>query len=374
MPSFLKDLEIFATGKHSAKTGDVTVKDEDLDKIVDAFNSLQGTNIVRPHLKLGHTDAQNWFGQEDGIPSLGWITKVWRKGNKLLADIDSVPDALMDMIKSRRFHNVSIEVLWDSGVEHNGRTFDRVLTAVALLGIEMPAVKDLAGLASALFQTGPMHQFAGAADAIAIEATTDKGDDPVPEPKGKDPVTAIYTQEQYDNLVEAAVAKAVKDSEVKFAETTEGSKKELEVMTERATQAEGEITKVRAEATTVQATTLVDQAIKDGKMLPKQREFALAALTATGVKVKFGTEGKEKSMPELFKDFLDASGKVVDTSEHGDGKTKTVEYSTAAEEVDGKTKIFMTEKQGDKPDYAVAMDAVLAADGDLKARYADSQV
>ena len=79
-------------------------------------------------------------------------------------------------------------------------------------------------------------------------------------------------------------------------------------------------------------------------------------------------------MPELFKDFLDASGKVVDTSEHGDGKTKTVEYSTAAEEVDGKTKIFMAEKQVDKPDYAVAMDAVLGADSDLKARYADSQV
>ncbi len=374
MPSFLKDLEIFATGNHSATTGDVTVKDEDLDKIVDAFNSLQGTNIVRPHLKLGHTDAQNWFGQEDGIPSLGWITKVWRKGNKLLADIDSVPDALMDMIKSRRFHNVSIEVLWNAGVEHNGRTFDRVLTAVALLGIEMPAVKDLAGLASALFQTGPMHQFAGAADAIAIEATTDEGDNPVPEPKAKDAVTAIYTQEQYDNLVEAAVAKAVKEAEAKFAETAEGSKKELEVMTQRAEQAEGEVTKVRAEATKVQATTLVDQAIKDGKMLPKQRDFALAAMSATDVKVKFGNDGKEKSMPELFKDFLDASGKVVDTSEHGDGKTKTVEYSTAAEEVDGKTKIFMAEKQGDKPDYAVAMDAVLGADSDLKARYADSQV
>lgn len=375
MPSTLSNLEIFATGAHRAKSGAVTVVDEDLDKIVDAFNSLEGSNIVRPHLKLGHTDAQKWFGQKDGIPSLGWITKVWRQGNKLLANVNDIPDALIELIKSKRFHNVSVELLWNAGVEHNGRVFDRVLTAVALLGVEMPAVKDLEGLASALFQTGPMHQFSGD-PAIAFEATTEEEDD-MPPNDGKDKgvvPTLLYSQEQHEALVEAAVAKAVKEAEAKFTEESAGSKKELEVMTERAEQAEASITTVKAEATAKEATTLVDQAIKDGKLLPKQKDFAVAALSATDTKVKFGDKGEDKSMPEIFKEFLEAQGKVIDTSEKGDGSNKQVEFSTAAEEVDYKVKEFMRDKQGDNPDYAVAMDTILASDPKLHQRYADGQV
>ena len=368
MPGSIQNLEIFGAGSHSAQTGRVTVSESDLDQIVDAFNSLNGTNIVKPHLKLGHTDAQNWFGQKDGIPSLGWITRVWRQGTKLLADINDVPDSLLDMIRSKRFHNVSAEVFWDAPIEHDGRRFARVLSAVAILGVEMPAVKDLAGLASAMFQAGPIHQFSDGT-AIELQATTEK-DDPMPDPV-KDANPAIFSQAQHESLVEAAVAKAVKDAEAKFAEDTVGLKKELEVANARADQAEVEITKVAAAATSAQATTLVDQAIKDGKMLPKQRDFALAALTATDTKVKFGDKGEEKSMPELFKEFLEASGKVVDTSEKGDGKGKVIEYSTVAEEVDGKVKASMAESKD--LDYAKAFDAVLAADDDLRVRYAESQ-
>ena len=367
MPGVLTNLEIFATGTHRAQTGTLTVTDTDLDQIVEAFDALQGSNIVRPHLKLGHTDAQKWFGQKDGIPSLGWITKVWRQGRKLMANVSDVPDSLIEMIKSRRFHNVSAEVYWDAPIEHDGRQFARVLSAVALLGVEMPAVKDLAGLAEALFQAGPIHQFS---DGSAIELTTDEGN-PMPEPKGDAPV-AIYTQEQHESLVEAAVAKAVKDAEAKFADEGAGLKKELEVANQRADQAEAEISRVKAEAAQQQATTLVDTAIKEGRLLPKQRDFALAALTSTGTKVKFGEKGEEKSMPELFKDFLEAQGKVIDPGEKGDGTTKIVEFSTVAEEVDHKVKAFMSEKS--ETDYSKALDAVLANDADLHKRYAESQV
>jgi len=368
MPGSIQNLEIFGAGSHSAQTGRVTVSESDLDQIVDAFNSLNGTNIVKPHLKLGHTDAQNWFGQKDGIPSLGWITRVWRQGTKLLADINDVPDSLLDMIRSKRFHNVSAEVFWDAPIEHEGRRFSRVLSAVAILGVEMPAVKDLAGLANAMFQAGPIHQFSDGA-AIELQATTEK-DDPMPDPV-KDTKPAIFSQEQHESLVEAAVANAVKEAEAKFAEDTVGIQKELEVANARADQAEAEITKVAAAAAAEQATTLVDQAIKDGKMLPKQRDFALAALTATDTKVKFGEKGEEKSMPALFKEFLEASGKVVDTSEQGDGSNKTIEYSTVAEELDAKVKATVA---SDKDmDYAKAFDHVLASDADLRTRYAESQ-
>jgi len=368
MPKQLSSLEIFGAGTHRAQTGAVTVTEDDLDQIVNAFNSLQGTNIVRPHLKLGHTDAQKWFGQKDGIPSLGWITRVWREGRKLLANVSDVPDMLIDLIKSGRYHNVSAEVFWDAPIEHEGQKFSRVLSAVALLGVEMPAVKDLSGLASALFQAEPIHRFS---DGSAITITTER-ETPMPEQNDPAGPKLVYSAEQHDSLVEVAVAKAVKEAEAKFAEDKAGLEKNLEVAETRAKTAEAEITKVRAEATQREAIALVDKAIQDGKLLPKQRDFALAALTANETKVKFGEKGEEKSMPELFKAFLEASGRVVDLSESGSGSNKIVNFSTAAEEVDYKTKQFQAEKS--EKDYAKAMDAVLSADPALKKRYAESQI
>src|SRR5688572_19598529 len=109
MAGTIQRLEIFGAGTHNAVTGKVTITENDLDNIVTAFDAFKGTNLVRPHLKLGHTDAQKWFGQKDGIPALGWIDKVWREGRNLLADIRDVPDALIDMFRQGRYHNVSAE-------------------------------------------------------------------------------------------------------------------------------------------------------------------------------------------------------------------------------------------------------------------------
>lgn len=364
MAKQIRNLEIFGAGKHRAATGGITVTEEDLDHIVDAFTALHGTNVVKPHLKLGHTDAQKWFGQKDGIPTLGWITRVWRNGLKLLADIDNVPEALIELIEQKRFHNVSAEVFWDAPIEHNGRRFPRVLSAVSLLGVEMPAVKDLAGLASALFQTEPAHQFTEG-DALSLEF---EEEDPMPDPDNKTPVVAMFSQEQVDALIAAAVAKATGETEKKFTESAESSTKELEVMTKRATDAEEALTTAKADVVKAAAEALVDGAIKEGKLLPKQRDFALAALSVTDTKVKFGDKGEEKTMAESFKDFLEAQGKVIDTSQKGDGKNKQVEFASASEEVDYKTKEIM---KGDaKLTYSDAFDRVLDSDDDLRTRYA----
>ncbi len=364
MPKMIRNLEVFGVGTHNSIRGKFTVTEDDLNQIVDAFTALKDTNIVKPHLKLGHTDAQKWFGQKDGIPTLGWITRVWREGLKLLADIDNVPESLLELIEQKRFHNVSAEVFWDAPIEHGGRRFPRVLSAVALLGVEMPAVKDLAGLASAMFQTEPAHEFS---DGPAISLTTEK-EDPVMTKDDKPNVVAQFTQEQVDALTSAAVAKAVGETKAEFAESADSSKKELEVMTKRATDAEEELTTVRASALTKEAETLVDKAITDGKLLPKQRDFALAALSATDTKVKFGEKGEEKSMPEIFKEFLEASGKVIDTTQQGDGPTKRTEFATASDEVDYLTKELV--KDDPKLSYADAFDKVLASDDELRIRYA----
>lgn len=345
----IENLEIFGAGVHNAMTGKVTITENDLDEIVEAFASLSGTNIVKPHLKLGHTDAQKWFGQKDGIPALGWITKVWRAGSKLLASVSDVPESIIGMIRAKRYHNVSAEVYWDAGIEHEGKKFNRVLSAVSLLGVEMPAVKDLAGLASALFKTGPIHQFA----------------EKKPTELNKE-IYAMFTQEQVDSLISAAVNKATDELEKKFKGELDDAKQKLEVSDKSRTVLASELDTVKANAAQAEAKSLVDTAIKDGKLMPKQREFALAFLASGDAKMKFG-EG-EKGTAALFKEFLDASGKVIDTDEKGSGKNKKTEFSNAAEEVDTKTKELI--EKDNKLSYQDAMGKVLASDADLKTRYA----
>jgi hypothetical protein len=372
MPN-ISNLEIFSVGTHNASTGTIVVEDGDLDQIVNAFTFLQNSNVVRPHLKLGHQEAQRFFGQTKGIPSLGWITRLWKSGGKLLADISDVPTVLIDLIKDKRFHNVSAEIIWGKdAVEHQGQKFSRVLSAVALLGVEMPAVKDLAGLANALMESGePLPEFNNTVTNFQLA----EGDIIMPDKKGSDKNDiAMFSQEQLDQLVEASNAKVVADVEAQFTAKLEDSAKELQVMEDRAKQAESEISAIKTEFADKEATTIVDAAIKDGKLLPKQRDFALAALNASDTKVKFGEDGEEKTMPEMFKEFLDAQGKVIDLSEQGSGKNKRVEFSTAAEEVDYKVKEVIQATSGkDKLEYAAAMDQVLAEDDDLRLRYSEAR-
>src|SRR5690606_30682287 len=83
-------------------------------------------------------------------------------------------------------------------VEHNGKKFGHVLYAVAVLGTEMPAVSDLAGLAAALYS----QQF-------STTALT-----PITFTQGNQ--SAMFTQEQVDALIDAAVKKAVDATKGEF--------------------------------------------------------------------------------------------------------------------------------------------------------------
>lgn len=356
MSRSIQQLEIFGAGTHKAATGKITVTTDDLDAIVDAFNSLKGTNIVRPHLKLGHTEAQKWFGQENGIPALGWIEKVWREGTKLLANVSDVPNALVDLIRQRRFHNVSAEVFWDQPIEHEGRKYSRVLSAVAILGTEMPAVKDLAGLAEALFQAEPATFEGGEITAITME-----GEMPSDSPK-----PALFSQEQVDTLIAAAVDKAVAAVKAEAEEASASLSAELEVAKNRADEAEAKIAEVQASAAKTEAEAIVTAAIKEGKLAPKHKDFAVGMLTAADAKLSFA-DG-EKSMKEAFKEFLSEQKVIATEDKSVVDPADREKFSTAAQELDVKVRKFMA---AEKVDYAAAMTKVMELDPNLRARYAE---
>lgn len=125
----LKGVEIFKTGTWKGDKYETA----DLDAMIDAFDKVG----YRPPVKLGHSDKV-------GEPAYGWVERIYRKGQTLLADIADVPKKVYEALKKRHFDTVSSEIYWD--LERNGKKFSRALKAVALLGAEIPAVSGLAPL------------------------------------------------------------------------------------------------------------------------------------------------------------------------------------------------------------------------------------
>lgn len=135
----IQGVEIFSAGVWNGDRYTV----EDIDAMVNAFNETSAT--MRPYLKLGHTDDQSLL-QKDGLPAAGWIGKLYRKGEKLIADFVDIPRQIYELIKNRAYRNVSAEIYWDLKI--NDKTFKRLLSAVALLGADAPAVSNLKDILS----------------------------------------------------------------------------------------------------------------------------------------------------------------------------------------------------------------------------------
>jgi len=128
------DVEIFSAGVWN---GD-EYTEKDLDEIVESFQEIGG--IIKPYLKLGHNKEQKLL-QKDGMPSAGWITNLKRKGDKLLADFKSIPKKIKELIDKDAYGRFSSEIYWNLKIDD--KKYKKVLKAVALLGADTPAVRNL---------------------------------------------------------------------------------------------------------------------------------------------------------------------------------------------------------------------------------------
>jgi len=122
----LKGVEIFRAGTWNGRK--FTTKD--LDDIVSNFNKVG----FRPPIKLGHAESS-------GDRAYGWVEKVYRKGDTLLADFMDLPSKVFEAIEERGYDNISSEIF--RNLKYGGKVFSTALKAVALLGAEMPGVAFL---------------------------------------------------------------------------------------------------------------------------------------------------------------------------------------------------------------------------------------
>jgi hypothetical protein len=134
----IPNVELVASGSWLAAAGDGTLTEDDLDAMVAAAADPE---VDAAPLRIGHTDARF-----DGEPSLGWVENVRREGTKLLGDLVGVPAKLAEVIPAA-YRRRSVEMLGSADTPvttASGKTYSRVLSGLALLGVQRPAVKGLA--------------------------------------------------------------------------------------------------------------------------------------------------------------------------------------------------------------------------------------
>ena len=128
----IKEVDIFAIGEWNGAKYD----SKSLDALVSSFDHLG----YRPPVTLSH-------GAKEDALAHGYVSKLYRRGNKVLADLAGVPPETMQAIREGRILSVSAEIF--IGYRRNGRTFPYALRALSLLGAHPPGV-DLRPIAESL--------------------------------------------------------------------------------------------------------------------------------------------------------------------------------------------------------------------------------
>ena len=151
--STIEPVEVFAVGVHPTDDGPREYSGADLDQIVANFARLSDPEksarvILEPTIVLGHEEDGDenkfWADLSTGVPSVGIVTKLWREGPKLLAQFSDVIPEVQDAIRKKMYRKVSSEIY--DNFEDQGQGYGLALRRVALLGGEIPQVKQLSDI------------------------------------------------------------------------------------------------------------------------------------------------------------------------------------------------------------------------------------
>lgn len=323
-------VEIFAVGEWN---GDAYTK-EDLEQMVVAFQENKET--LRPYIKLGHDEDQKLL-QKDGLNAAGWISDLRLVGDKLVADIKDIPSKVYELIINGAYKKVSSEIYYN--VKLGDKIYRRFLSAVSLLGTDMPAVSsldDILGLYSFASRNNFMNN-EGCEIKIFTFANKEERDMPTEkEIQLEAELKALRTQKE--ELENEKKTFSQKESEsLKIKEQMEAELKLFKLQAEEAEkkQKEAELDK------------LIDSI---PKMSPAMKPFAKAILGED--KKTYSIESKELTKHDLFKEMLALYAKALDVNL----EESSEEGEHADDGVAAKIEKYMTEN---KVTYATAYKAVM---------------
>ncbi len=320
----LNNVEIFAAGTWNKQE----FKTVDLDNMVDNFGRLSD---LRAPLKLGHADKQK-IAQNEGLPALGYVSKLWREGEKLFANFREVPRQIYELIKRKAYGRFSVELI--RNYNYRGNLYGNVLTAVALLGDELPAVQTLKDILDLYGEQTP---------ALCFDS------------KGAETFSAYEHKEENTNMTELEQLKADLAARDKALAESEKEKTRLSEENKKFSQ---DAENSRKSALKAKIDAAIDKGIADFKIVPASRPFMVAlAYKAAGLienVFKFGETGKETELDfsdvaQVVTKMCEGTPKLANTQETSQKteKTGTGEGENKDEVKEG-TKTFSTGASLDK--------------------------
>lgn len=249
MSKSLTGAEIMAVGTWN----EIPFTAGDLDQIAAAFSGLSLAGRVP--LKFGHGlhDTDQPF--REGLPALGWVDRVYRQGEKLLADFSNIPSVVYDAIRKGMYRFVSVELL--KNVQAGTRVLPWVLDAVALLGADQPAVGTLKDLQALTMKRGPQLRSSA---RVAFRRDTKLFSTGGPKAMTEDEVKALL-KKQADELT-ANFTSALKAETTKIQATAD----------QQIADAKAAAAKDKAEAHRSLIKAKFESAVKAEALLPAKRE------------------------------------------------------------------------------------------------------
>jgi len=299
--------------------------EDDLDEMIRYFDDLSETEKRNIHVKLGHGDQS--IVTNSGLVSVGWIKKLYRKGQELYADMTAVPRMVLRMIKNKTLKELSPEVGINFKDETTGKTYRKIIDAVALLPWgdskhkAMRTLKDLSSL------------YASEGDNVGTEAgvlvlnmaetvyMTEEEPKEEPEDKTKKEIQKEVSMDELEKLQEEIKQK---NTEIeKFKEKTEELEtlktKNQELTTENEKFAE-EKSKLEKEKRTIEVEKFMEDNKKKITPAVKARVKALLLHKDTEELEYFDekNEPQKASLAELAKSIIADLPDIVDYDEHSE--------------------------------------------------------
>ncbi|MCK4329262.1 hypothetical protein KAX02_05415 [candidate division WOR-3 bacterium] len=342
----LKDIDVVVKGKWKGNT----FTDQMLDNIVSAFNELKGKVNVK--FKLGHDDKQKLV-QADGYPNIGIINSLKKVGDRIKAHIIKIPKKVMDLMNAKAYNEVSPEInpsYYDSTTK---KTYKNILWNVALLGEQHKAMNSLTDIHNLYFADKKFEpEYSGIvlnfAEPLIMEEEmfncecikcgykmkSEKHCNTLKCPECGGDMRREERPGPGQPHEEEAKLKAEEVKKMELEEKLKESKEQLEKFEEQNKQLTKDLDDSNAKLKTVEKekkeiqtgldkfaqteadnkiNEFIEKGIKDGKILPAQKDNIFALISAKGSEtVKFTVEKdgkpveKEGTMIELYESILNS--------------------------------------------------------------------
>lgn len=339
----INGVEIFSVGKWNGD--DYTM--DDLNSMVESF--METKVGLRPFIKLGHDEKQTLI-QSDGLPSAGWIDKIYIRGEKLVADFIDIPKKVYDLIESKAYRKVSSEIFWNLNI--GGKIYKRVLAAVALLGSDTPGVmnlNDILGMYKLNKDIGDLKIYANNAyDLKNIDYNLNI--------KGESKMSKTENEIKLEFSLSEVQAKKVELENTKLAleKANEDIKKENEELKKFKIEAEKTQIELALKAEKLEREKFVDALVSEKLCSPAMKNYVMELVDVE--KKEYSFNDKKLSKQEVIKETLKLFKAACEVNFDENSSLGDKDSKVSEKEQDEKIKKYASEN---KLSYGAATKIVL---------------